>query len=116
MEIKKGLFNNIFKIWYENNNIIFKNNFNCVVEGFNRIVFKGNYFIIEDYICYDYIFILIYIIFKVFEDKIFFYKYGEIYFDKVDYDKKILLKIWIKKDFNEVNFEDVMEDFLIKLS
>ena len=115
MEIKKGLSNNTFQGWYENNNIIFKNNFNCAAEGFNRIVFKGNYFTIEDCICSDYISISTYTTFKIFEDKILLHKYGETYFDKADHDKKIPSKIWTQKDFNDVNFEDVTDDFLIKL-
>ncbi|SEO85076.1 hypothetical protein SAMN05444671_1233 [Flavobacterium sp. CF108] len=116
MEIKKGLPNNTFQKWYENNNIIPKNNFNCVAEGFNRIVFKGNYFTIEDYICSDYISISTYTTFKVFKDKILLHKYSQTYFDKADHDKKIPSKTWTQKDFNDVNFENVTEDFLLKIS
>jgi len=116
MEIKKGLLNNTFQSWYENNNIIPKNNFNCAAEGFNRIVFKGGYFTIEDYICSDYISISTYTTFKVSENKILLHKYGQTYFDKADHDKKIPSKTWTQKDFNEVNFDNVTEDFLLKLS
>ncbi|WP_281631995.1 hypothetical protein [Flavobacterium luteolum] len=116
MEIKNGLPNNTFQTWYENNNIISKNDFNCAAEGFNRIVFKGNYFTIEDYICSDNISISTYITFNVFKDKILLHKYSQTYFDKADHDKKIPSKTWTKKDFNDINFEDVTEDFLLKLS
>lgn len=116
MEIKKGLPNNIFKTWHENNNIIPKNNFNCVAEGFSRVVFKGNYFTVENQVCSDYIEISSYITFKVIGNNILIHKYGETYFDKANHDKKIPSKTWTQKDFNEVNFKDVTEDFLVKLS
>lgn len=116
MEIKRGLPNNTFQTWYENNNIIPKNNFNCAAEGFNRIVFKGNYFTIEDYICSDYISISTFTTFKVFKDKILLHKYCQTYFDKADHNKKIPSKTWTQKDFNDIDFEGVTENFLIKLS
>ncbi len=116
MEIKKGLPNSTFKTWYENNNIIPKNNFNCATEGFSTIVFKNNYFTVENQVCSDYIEISSYITFKVIGNNVVLHKYGETYFDKANHDKKIPSKTWTQKDFNDVNFEDVTEDFLIKLS
>jgi len=116
MEIKKGLINNKFQTWFENSNIIPKNNFNCAAEGFNRIVFKANYFTIEDYTCSDNISISTYTTFKVFENKILLHKYGETYFDKVDHDKKIPSKTWTQNDFHVIDFKDVTKEFLIKLS
>ncbi|MCP2025477.1 hypothetical protein L1276_000617 [Flavobacterium sp. HSC-32F16] len=116
MEIKKGLPDNTFKTWYENNNIIPKNNFNCATEGFSTIVFKNNYFTVENQVCSDYIEISSYITFKVIGNNIVLHKYGETYFDKANHDKKIPSKTWTQKDFNEVNFKDVTEDFLVKLS
>ena len=114
--IKKGLQNNSYKTWYENNNIIPKNNFNCATEGFLNIVFKDNYFTIENQICSSYIEILSYTTLKVVENKIVLHKYGQTYFDKADHNKKIPPKTWTQKDFNNVNFEDVTDDFINKLS
>jgi len=116
MEIKKGLPDKTYQTWYNNNLIIRKNNFNCAAEGFSTIVSKDNYFTIESQICSDYIEISSYLTFKVIGKNILLYKYSQTYFDKADHDKKIPSKTWTQKDFNEVNFEDVSENFLIKLS
>lgn len=116
MEIKKGLSNNTFQTWYKNDLIIPKNNFNCATEGFSTIVFKDNYFTIENQICSDYIEISSYITFKVIGQNILLHKYGETYFDKANHEKQIPSKTWEVKDFGNVNFENVTEDFLIKVS
>lgn len=116
MEIKKGLPNNTFETWYENNHIIPKNSFNCATEGFNTVVFKDNYFTIENQVCSDYIEISSYITFKVIGNNIVLHKYGERYFDKADHEKQIPSKIWGIKDFQNVNFDEVTDDFLVKLS
>ncbi|WP_310557024.1 hypothetical protein [Flavobacterium sp.] len=116
MEIKKGLSNNTYQTWYRNNLIIPKNNFNCATEGFSTIVFKDNYFTIENQICSDYIEISSYITFKVIGGNILLHKYGETYFDKADHEKQLPPKTWSSKDFGNVNFENVTEDFIIKLS
>lgn len=116
MIIKKGLPNNTFQTWYENDDIIPKSNFNCATEGFLDVVFKDNYFTIENQICSSYIEILSYTTFKVIENKIVLHKYGQTYFDKADHDKRIPSITWTQKDFNKINFEDVTDDFLIKLS
>lgn len=116
MEIKKGLPNNSFKTWYENKNIIPKNNFNCAAEGFSTVVFKDNYFTVENKVCSDYIEISTYITFKVIGNNIVLHKYGERYFDKADHEKQIPSKIWGIKDFQNVNFDEVTDDFLVKLS
>lgn len=115
MEIKKGLPNNTFQTWYINNGIIPKNNFNCAAEGFNTIVFKSNYFTIENQICSSYIEISSYTTFKVIDHKILLHKYGETYFDKAEHDKKIPPRTWTTKDFGEVKFEDVSQRFIINL-
>jgi hypothetical protein len=116
MEIKRGLPNNTYQTWYTNDLIIPKNNFNCATEGFNTIVFKDNYFTIENQICSDYIEISSYTTFKVIGRNIILHKYGETYFDKAEHDRQIPSKTWGIKDFTNVNFEDVTDDFLIKLS
>lgn len=116
MEIKKGLSNSTYQIWCKNNSIIPQNKFNCATEGFNTIVFKDNYFTIENQICSDYIEISSYITFKVVGRDIFLHKYGETYFDKADHEKQIPSKVWKSKNFGDVKFEKVTDAFLIKLS
>lgn len=116
MEIKKGLSNSTYQIWCKNNSIIPQNKFNCATEGFNTIVFKDNYFTIENQICSDYIEISSYITFKVVGRDIILHKYGETYFDKADHEKQIPSKVWKSKDFGDVKFEKVTDAFLIKLS
>lgn len=115
MEIKKGLPDKTYQTWYNNNLIIRKNNFNCAAEGFSTIVSKDNYFTIESQICSDYIEISSYLTFKVIGKNILLYKYSETYFDKADHDRIIPQRTWGVKDFHIVNFEDVTDDFLIKL-
>ena len=116
IEIKRGLPNNTYQTWYANDLIIPKNNFNCATEGFNTIVFKDNYFTIENQICSDYIEISSYTTFKVIGRNIILHKYGETYFDKAEHDRQIPSKTWGIKDFKNLNFQDVTNDFLIKLS
>ncbi|MBE0393783.1 hypothetical protein [Flavobacterium sp. PL002] len=115
MEIKRGFPNNIYQNWSANDLIIPKNNFNCATEGFNTIVFKDNYFTIENQICSDYIEISTYTTFKVIGNKIVLHKYGETYFDKAEHERVIPSKTWGIKDFSILNFVDVTDDFLNKL-
>lgn len=115
MVIKKGLANKSYQTWYENDLIIPKNNFNCAAEGFDTIVFKSNYFTIQNQICSSYIEITTYTTFKVVENKIVLHKYSETYFDKANHEKKIPAKTWGIKDFQSISFGDVTEDFLGKL-
>ncbi|WP_031457437.1 hypothetical protein [Flavobacterium chungangense] len=115
MEIKKGLPDKTYQTWCNNNSIIRKNNFNCAAEGFSTIVSKNNYFTIESQICSDYIEISSYLTFKVIGKNILLYKYSQTYFDKADHDRIIPQRTWGVKDFHNVNFEDVTDDFLIKL-
>lgn len=56
------------------------------------------------------------ITFKVIGNNIVLHKYGERYFDKADHEKQIPSKIWGIKDFQNVNFDEVTDDFLVKLS
>lgn len=116
MEIKKGLSNNSYQTWVKNDMIIPRNEFNCATEGFNNLVFKENYFTIENQLCSDYIEISSYITFKIVDQNIFLHKYGETYFDKENHNKKIPSKIWTIKDFGTKKFEDVTENYLFKLS
>lgn len=116
MEIKQGLSNNSYQTWLKNDFIIPENKFNCATEGFNTIAFQENYFTIENQLCSDYIEISSYITFKIVDQNIFLHKYGETYFDKEEHNKKIPPKVWTIKDFGEVKFENVTENFLVKLS
>jgi len=105
-----------FELWKENKNLVYSVDNNCVSEGFSNIVVKGNYFTIEAQTCYDYnVLVDGFITFKVENNDIFLYKYGEEYFDKSNHDKEIPSKIWTQKDFSKVRFQDVNESFLRKL-
>lgn len=105
-----------FELWKENKNLVYSVDNNCVSEGFSNIVVKGNYFTIEAQSCYDYnVLVDGFTTFKVENNDIFLYKYGEEYFDKSNHDKEIPSKVWTQKDFSKVKFQDVNESFLRKL-
>lgn len=115
IKIFKGTQNG-FELWKENKNLVYSADNTCVSEGFNNIVVKGNYFTIEAQSCYDYnVLVDGFTTFKVENNDIFLYKYGEEYFDKSNHDKEIPSKIWTQKDFSKVRFQDVNESFLRKL-
>lgn len=100
----------------QNNKLIFSYDDNCPADGYGSIVAKNNYFTIEQTFCVDFLFVTSYTTFKVDDNGIIiFHKYGEEYSDRSDPDKKIPSKIWTKKDFGEKNFEEVTEQFLLKL-
>ncbi|MFY1047690.1 hypothetical protein [Chryseobacterium sp. GP-SGM7] len=98
-----------------NNNMVFSNNSNCISEGFSTVATKDNYFTIEQQTCYDYVLVDSYITFKVDGNEIYLHKYGETYFDKANHERKIPDKIWTVKDFGKVKFENVNENFLLRL-
>ncbi|WP_131725960.1 hypothetical protein [Chryseobacterium aquaticum] len=105
-----------FELWKENKNLVYSADNTCVSEGFSNIVVKGNYFTIEAQSCYDYnVLVDGFTTFKVENNDIFLYKYGEEYFDKSNHDKEIPSKVWTQKDFSKVRFQDVSESFLRKL-
>ncbi|KUJ54986.1 hypothetical protein AR686_15645 [Chryseobacterium aquaticum subsp. greenlandense] len=105
-----------FELWKENKNLVYSVDNNCVSEGFSNIVVKGNYFTIEAQSCYDYnVLVDGFTTFKVENNDIFLYKYGEEYFDKSNHDKEIPSKVWTQKNFSKVRFQDVNESFLRKL-
>ena len=105
-----------FELWKENKNLVYSADNTCVSEGFSNIVVKGNYFTIEAQTCYDYnVLVDGFTTFKVENNDIFLYKYGEEYFDKSNHDKEIPSKVWTQKDFSKVKFQDVDESFLRKL-
>ncbi|WP_439479763.1 hypothetical protein [Chryseobacterium aquaticum] len=115
IKIFKGTQNG-FELWKENKNLVYSADNNCVSEGFSNIVVKDNYFTIEAQSCYDYnVLVDGFTTFKVENNDIFLYKYGEEYFDKSNHDKEIPSKIWTQKDFSKVRFQDVNESFLRKL-
>ncbi|NMR34596.1 hypothetical protein HIO71_10295 [Chryseobacterium aquaticum] len=115
IKIFKGTQNG-FELWKENKNLGYSADNNCVSEGFSNIVVKGNYFTIEAQSCYDYnVLVDGFTTFKVENNDIFLYKYGEEYFDKSNHDKEIPSKVWTQKDFSKVRFQDVNESFLRKL-
>lgn len=105
-----------FKLWKENNSLVYSPDNTCVSEGFSTVVVKDNYFTIEAQTCYDYNVVVDgFITFKVENNEIYLYKYGEEYFDKSNHDKAIPSKVWTQKKFSKVNFQDVNESFLRKL-
>ena len=115
IKIFKGTQNG-FELWKENKNLVYSADNNCVSEGFSNIVVKGNYFTIEAQSCYDYnVLVDGFTTFKIENNDIFLYKYGEEYFDKSNHDKEIPPKVWTQKDFSKVKFQDVNESFLRKL-
>ncbi len=115
IKIFKGTQNG-FELWKENKNLVYSVDNNCVSEGFSNIVVKGNYFTIEAQTCYDYnVLVDGFTTFKIENNDIFLYKYGEEYFDKSNHDTVIPSKIWTQKDFSKVRFQDVNESFLRKL-
>lgn len=66
---------NKYKLWYENNLLIFDNVPTCVSEGYSNILVKRNFFTIESQTCSDYnILITSYLTFKTIKNKIFLYK------------------------------------------
>lgn len=105
-----------FELWKENNSLVYSPDNTCVSEGFSNVVVKNNFFTIEVQTCYDYnVLVDGFITFKVENNEIYLYKYGEEYFDKSNHEKKIPSKIWTQKKFNKVKFQDVNELFLRKL-
>lgn len=109
--------NNDFLILKENNQLIFDYNDNCPADGYSAIVTKNEYFTIEQVFCSDFLFVNSYATFKIDENssEIYLYKYGEEYADRSNPDRKIPTQVWTTKDFGEVLFENVTEDFLLKL-
>lgn len=115
IKIFKGT-NSGFELWKKNNNLIYSVENTCASEGFSNIVVKDNYFTIEAQTCYDYnVLVNGFTTFKIENNEIFLYKYGEEYFDKSNHDKKIPSKVWTQKNLGKIKFQDVKESFLKKL-
>lgn len=77
---------------------------------------KNNYFTIEQVYCKGFLYVQSYTTFKIIDnDNIFLHKYGEEYTDRSNPDKDIQSITKSEKDFGKVRFENVTEDFLIKL-
>ena len=106
-----------YKMISENKTIVLKYDENCPADGFGGLVEKNNYFTVQQIFCSDFLFVNSYTTFKIDEnaDSVILHKYGEEYTDRSNPDKKIPAKIWTKKDFGEVKFENVTEDFLLKI-
>jgi hypothetical protein len=101
----------------QNNKLVFKYDDNCPADGYGSIVAKNNYFTIEQISCAGFQFVNSYTTFKIDDTSgaINLHKYGEEYTDRSNPDKKIPSKTWSKKDFGEVKFENVSDQFLLKL-
>lgn len=113
IEVKNG--NEYDKI-NENNNLIFKNDENCVIGEYSKTSVKNNYFTIEQVYCKGFLYVQSYTTFKIIDnDNIFLHKYGEEYTDRSNPDKDIQSITKSEKDFGKVRFENVTEEFLMKL-
>lgn len=97
-----------------NYDLVFKYDDNCPADGYGGIVSKNNYFTIQQIFCMDFLFVNSYTTFKVDENTntIYLHKYGEEYTNRSNPDEKIPTRIWTTKDFGNVNFENVTENFL----
>lgn len=105
-----------FVLWTENKNLIYSAENTCISEGFSDVVVKGNYFTVEAQTCYDYTILTHgFITFRVDNNEILLYKYGEEYFDKSNHDRNIPSKVWDQKSFGKIKFQDVDEVFLKRL-
>ncbi|KIC03672.1 hypothetical protein OA88_02675 [Flavobacterium sp. JRM] len=100
---------------FESNNIIRLANENSPYSAFEKIVFKNNFFTIEqhgdinDYSIYEYI------TFK-YENKLFYlHKYSIEFTSKIDPNENIPSKNWTKKDFGAIKLEDLTVTFLENL-
>ena len=85
----------------------------CPSDPFSKIVTKNQFVTFEKYSCNNEYYIYSYITFKVNNNQIFLDSYSEEYTDRDDSEKEIPNKIWNKKDFGEVKFEEISEDFII---
>ncbi len=97
-----------------NYDLVFKYDDNCPADGYGGIVSKNNYFTIQQIFCMGFLFVNSYTTFKIDENinTIYLHKYGEEYTNRSNPDEKIPTRIWTTKDFGNVEFENVTEDFL----
>lgn len=112
--LKKGSHDGYMQ-WKENTNLIFKAPENCFSEGFQNIVFKNEYFTIEQTFCNKYL-VYAYTTFKFNKknNELYLHKYGEEYIQDDNSPVKET-KIWTKKDFGEIKINDINKDFFIQL-
>lgn len=97
------------------NDKLFKVTAQCPSDSFSKIVTKNQFVTFEKYSCNNEYYIYSYITFKVNNNQIFLDSYSEEYTDRDDSEKDIPIKIWNKKDFGEIKFEETSEDFIINL-
>jgi len=97
-----------------NEKVFFAYNDNCPADGFQGIIGKDNYFTLEQTYCLDFKYVYSYTTFKIDEKSgdIILHKFSETYTSRNNPDEKIPTRIWTKKDFGNVEFENVTEDFL----
>jgi len=98
----------------ENDKVFFAYNDNCPADGFQALVGKKTFFTLEQTYCLDFKYVYSYTTFKVDEKSgdILLHKFTETYTSRNNPDEKIPDRIWTKKDFGRVMFENVTEDFL----
>lgn len=100
---------------YENAHLIFSFDDDCPADGFQRIVSKNNFFTIEQVDCKDFLYAQSYTTFKIKNGRITLHKYGEEYTDRSNPEKDINSLSKTEKDFGNISFENVTEDFLRNL-
>lgn len=106
--------NNSYSKIKSNGKIFFAYNNNCPADGFQGIISKNNYFTIEQTYCLDSKYVYSYTTFKIDEksNNILLHKFSETYTNRNNPDEIIPNKIWTVKDFEEMKFENVTEEFL----
>lgn len=97
-----------------NEKIFFAYNDNCPADGFQGIISKNNYFTMEQTYCLDFKYVYSYTTFKINEksNNILLHKFSETYTNRSNPDEIIPNRIWTIKDFGEIKFENVTEEFL----
>lgn len=111
IKIFKGT-NSGFKLWKENNNLIYSVDNTCASEGFSNIVVKNNYFTIEAQTCYDYnVLVNGFTTFKIENNEIFYINMEKNILIKAIMIKKYLLKSGLKRISVRSNFRMLMNHF-----
>ena len=99
---------------FENEHLLSMNK-NCPNPPLDTIVSKSIFFTIEKFNCSNEYYLKEYITFFFAKNQFLLNKYGVEYTDKRNPEAEILTKIWTTKDFGEITFENVNEEFLLQL-
>lgn len=114
--LHKNIHSGTFEKIAENKKLVFSYDDNCPADIYGRLVIKGNFFTVEQIYCSDFLFVNSFTTFYIDRsNKIHLHQYGESYTDRSNPDKFIKDRVWTKKDFGSVSFEEVNENFLMHL-